>query len=130
MARTPRKFQQAPSACYHVMDRGHLTRSWFLVAITFVIAAMGTGYLLIPLSGSHFAGALGVWVWTLLSAIPDWRWLLERGDTPWYPTMRLFRQRQLGDWTEILERVVQAVAGDRTGRGRETLAQGHAVRSP
>jgi tetratricopeptide (TPR) repeat protein len=54
---------------------------------------------------AHLAGALGVRVWTLLTLIPDWRWLLERVDCPWYPTMRLFRQRRLGDWGELLERV-------------------------
>ncbi|HWY88892.1 MAG TPA: tetratricopeptide repeat protein [Gemmataceae bacterium] len=54
---------------------------------------------------AHLAGALGVRVWTLLTLTPDWRWLLERVDCPWYPTMRLFRQRRYGDWGELLERV-------------------------
>ena len=56
---------------------------------------------------AHLAGALGVQVWTLLTLIPDWRWLLERLDCPWYPTMRLFRQRRYGDWGELLERVTE-----------------------
>ena len=46
---------------------------------------------------AHLAGALGVPVWVALSAIPDWRWQLGRDDSPWYPSMRLFRQEQLGD---------------------------------
>jgi hypothetical protein len=47
---------------------------------------------------AHLAGALGVPVWVALSSDPDWRWMLERADSPWYPSMRLFRQARLGDW--------------------------------
>jgi ADP-heptose:LPS heptosyltransferase len=47
---------------------------------------------------AHLAGALARPAWTLLKAAPDWRWLLERDDCPWYPTMRLFRQPRPGDW--------------------------------
>ncbi len=53
----------------------------------------------------HLAGALGVPVWTLIPFTPDWRWLLEREDSPWYPTMRLFRQPKFGDWPSVLERL-------------------------
>ncbi|MGH7966592.1 MAG: tetratricopeptide repeat protein, partial [Candidatus Binatia bacterium] len=56
------------------------------------------------------AGALGKPVWTLLSEVPDWRWLLEGETTPWYPTMRLFRQTRTGDWTGVMRRVAQALA--------------------
>ena len=56
-------------------------------------------------SVAHLAGALGKPVWTLLSYNPDWRWMLEREDTPWYPTMRLFRQSQRGDWEGVFRRV-------------------------
>jgi len=45
-----------------------------------------------------------------LSAVVDWRWLLDREDTPWYPTMRLFRQRRLGDWSEVFERMAAELA--------------------
>ena len=51
------------------------------------------------------AGALGEKVWTLLPYIPDWRWMLEREDTPWYPSMRLFRQSELGDWSGVFAQV-------------------------
>lgn len=51
---------------------------------------------------AHLAGALGVPTWVPLCWAPDWRWLLERGDSPWYPTMRLFRQRRRGDWGDVL----------------------------
>ncbi|HVT96093.1 MAG TPA: tetratricopeptide repeat protein [Acidobacteriaceae bacterium] len=54
---------------------------------------------------AHLAGALARPVWVLLPFAPDWRWLLEREDSPWYPTARLFRQPQPGDWESILERV-------------------------
>jgi hypothetical protein len=54
---------------------------------------------------AHLAGALGAPVWLALSTVVDWRWLLDREDTPWYPTMRLFRQRTLGDWDFDFERM-------------------------
>jgi hypothetical protein len=60
-------------------------------------------------SVAHLAGALGVPVWVLLTAVADWRWLLHREDSPWYPSMRLFRQRTRGDWDDVLERVEREV---------------------
>ena len=59
---------------------------------------------------AHLAGALGRPVWTLLSAVPDWRWLLEGQTTPWYPTMRLFRQPHPGAWGDVMQRVAAALA--------------------
>jgi hypothetical protein len=59
---------------------------------------------------AHLAGGLGVPVWVALPAVPDWRWLLDREDTPWYPTMRLFRQKQSGDWDEVFQRLTAAVS--------------------
>ncbi len=58
---------------------------------------------------AHLAGALGVPVWTPLPFVSDWRWLLERSDTPWYPTMRLFRQKKLGDWSGVFDRLTAAL---------------------
>jgi ADP-heptose:LPS heptosyltransferase len=56
---------------------------------------------------AHLAGALGRPVWTLLPFAPDWRWGLDREDTPWYPTMRLFRQPALGDWASVISRMAE-----------------------
>ena len=53
----------------------------------------------------HLSGAIGKPVWTLLPFDPDWRWLLNREDSPWYPGMRLFRQLQPNDWTTVFEQV-------------------------
>jgi tetratricopeptide (TPR) repeat protein len=58
---------------------------------------------------AHLAGALGTPVWVLLPMASDWRWLREREDTPWYPTMRLFRQKERGKWDEVLGRIAQAL---------------------
>ena len=55
---------------------------------------------------AHLAGALGVPVWTLLHAEADWRWMEGRDDSPWYPTMRLFRQERPGEWAPVVARVV------------------------
>jgi tetratricopeptide (TPR) repeat protein len=54
---------------------------------------------------AHLAGALGKPVWTLLPFVPDWRWLLNRDDSPWYPTMRLFRQPSAGDWDSAISHI-------------------------
>jgi len=58
---------------------------------------------------AHLAGALGVPVWVALPYTPDWRWLLGREDSPWYPTMRLFRQDRPGDWQGIFRRLAEAL---------------------
>lgn len=58
---------------------------------------------------AHLAGALAKPVWVLLASSPEWRWMLGREDSPWYPTARLFRQKQLGDWQEVITRVGEAL---------------------
>ncbi len=67
---------------------------------------------------AHLAGGLGLPVWLALSMSPDWRWLLEREDSPWYPTLKLFRQTTLGDWDSVLvpmrQRLEQGAWPERT----------------
>lgn len=67
-------------------------------------------------SVAHVAGALGKPVWILLAAAPDWRWLLGRDDSPWYPTARLFRQQKLGDWPSVVTRVRNELAAFASGK--------------
>jgi len=73
----------------------------------------------------HLAGALGKPVWLLLPLGPDWRWLLEREDSPWYPTMRLFRQSEYRDWPAVVRRVAAALPAE-----RDALMQAKALASP
>jgi tetratricopeptide (TPR) repeat protein len=63
----------------------------------------------IDTSMAHLAGALARPVWVLLSHTPDWRWLIDREDSPWYPTARLFRQQKPGEWQSVIERVRSAL---------------------
>lgn len=58
----------------------------------------------------HLAGAIGKPVWTLLPFVPDWRWMLSRDDSPWYPAMRLFRQTSPGVWESVIEQIVKELA--------------------
>ncbi len=60
-------------------------------------------------SVGHLAGALGKPAWLMLATPSDWRWLLDRGDTPWYPSLRLFRQSRAGDWSEVTAAIAQAL---------------------
>ena len=59
---------------------------------------------------AHLAGAMGKPVWILLPYAPDWRWLLGRSDSPWYPTARLFRQSNPGDWSSVVRRIAEALS--------------------
>jgi hypothetical protein len=61
---------------------------------------------------AHLAGALGKPVWLMLRFAADWRWLLDRSDSPWYPTMCLFRQRRPGDWGGVVSDLAAALRED------------------
>jgi Tfp pilus assembly protein PilF len=56
---------------------------------------------------AHLAGSLGVPVWVPMPVVPDWRWLRDRDDSPWYPTMHLFRQKTWGDWDDVFARIAE-----------------------
>jgi ADP-heptose:LPS heptosyltransferase len=56
-------------------------------------------------SVAHLAGTLGKRTWVLLPYSPDWRWLLDRDDSPWYPSVKLFRQEKIGNWNGLLDRL-------------------------
>ena len=60
---------------------------------------------------AHLAGALGVPVWTALRYASDWRWMLGGDDSPWYPSMRLFRQERRDEWGPVFERMAAGLAG-------------------
>jgi len=62
-------------------------------------------------SVAHLAGAIGKPVWILLPVVPDYRWLLDRNDSPWYPTAKLFRQKTIGDWDAVIAEVKTALEG-------------------
>lgn len=74
-------------------------------------------------SVAHLSGALGRPTWVLLPAVPDWRWLLDREDTPWYPTARLYRRSIGGDWTAVLARVSRDLAALQPDRGTGVIAR-------
>lgn len=77
----------------------------------------------------HLAGALGKPTWIMLPKASDWRWLLNRSDSPWYPTVRLFRQSSPGAWEEVIEEVATALQAYATCHSRPTAARDRADRS-
>lgn len=62
-------------------------------------------------SVAHLAAALGKPTWVLLPFSPDWRWLLDQEDSPWYPSAKLYRQEKMGDWSGVLSRVREGLEG-------------------
>ncbi len=65
----------------------------------------------------HLAGAMGIETWLALAAVADWRWLHNRDDSPWYPTLRLFRQSRLDDWSAVFERMAAELARQQVAGG-------------
>lgn len=98
----PARDAEAYGACSSVIDL-----SADLVDFDVTASAIESLDLIISVDTSiaHLAGALGKPVWILLPLVPDWRWLLGRSDSPWYPSARLFRQHRAGDWPDVLEQV-------------------------
>ncbi len=83
----------------------------------------------IDTSVAHLAGAMGKPVWLLLPFFPDWRWLLNRNDSPWYPTMKIFRQKEEGDWTTVFDEVVREMHSIVKSKGYLTCRNNYAVGS-
>ena len=88
----------------HSADQKNFADNAALVALMDMVLSIDT-------SMAHLAGALGKPVWIMLPFSADWRWLLDRADTPWYPTARLFRQKQPGDWHGVVAEVARALSG-------------------
>lgn len=97
-------------------DRGHLNAAHRALlrdaepcnsGLLPLAAAISTMDLVITVDtlAAHLAGALGVPAWVILQYAADWRWMLNRSDSPWYPSLRLFRQPSPGDWAGVLEQV-------------------------
>lgn len=78
-------------------------------------------------SVAHLAGAMGKEVWLLLPYTPDWRWMWRRTDSPWYPTMRLFRQDQPGDWDSCFRKVYRALEDKRLRMKRPTTQKNNRI---
>ena len=77
----------------------------------------------IDTSVAHLAAALGRPTWVLLPSPPDWRWMLEREDTPWYPSVRLFRQQHAGEWGVVIAHVAAALSEFMTDRSEADAAR-------
>jgi hypothetical protein len=77
----------------------------------------------------HLAGALGRPVWIALKQVPDWRWMMDRPDCPWYPTARLFRQSRRDDWDGVFAQIASELARVAGERGRPTNSEGAAAQA-
>jgi hypothetical protein len=108
---------ELPDISWHLLQRGPALTEWshpfgsvpHIENIVAEAEVMSTMDLIISVDtcSAHLAGSLGVPVWTLLPHDADWRWMQDRSDTPWYPTMRLIRQPRPGAWHEVIDRVAR-----------------------
>ena len=71
---------------------------------------------------AHLCGALGIETWLAVPRVPEWRWLLDRDDTPWYPTLRLVRQSHVGQWGGVFVRIAAALRNRAAPAQRQSLA--------
>ncbi|MBE9186359.1 tetratricopeptide repeat protein [Microcoleus sp. LEGE 07076] len=118
------RFLDVPGASFYSIQKGLLPSDYTLLhqqqvqdlsehlgdfADTAAIISQLDLVICVDTAVAHLAGALGKPVWILLSFMPDWRWMLDREDSPWYPTVRLFRQQKAGDWDGVCDRVKAAL---------------------
>jgi ADP-heptose:LPS heptosyltransferase len=96
-------FAMFPNITYFGRELRDFTDTAALIVQMDLVVAVDTAV-------AHLAGALGKPVWTMIACAPDWRWMLDRDDTPWYPTMRLFRQPRPGDWNSVIARAAAELA--------------------
>jgi hypothetical protein len=104
---------------FEVIDLGPRLQeeSWTFLDTAAVMACLDL-IITIDTAAAHLAGALGVPVWVALPFAADWRWLLNREDSPWYPTMRLFRQTRPGDWDSVFRRLTEALTQGEIGASK------------
>ena len=102
----------APHVVFHGTELGDFSDTAALIAEMDLVVSIDTVVL-------HLAGALAVPTWGLIPMACDWRWLTDRSDSPWYPTLRLFRQTRTGDWETVAQNVRDAMAEFRQRVGRE-----------
>jgi Flp pilus assembly protein TadD len=81
-------------------------------------------------AAGHLAGAIGRPVWVMMPTPSDWRWMIDRTDSPWYPTMRMFRQPKPGDWATVVAQVTQALAGMPKSRARHATPRTREAAAP
>jgi hypothetical protein len=98
--------QGAPGITERPRDFGIVAGTTDMMEAARVIASLDL-LISVDTMAAHLAGALGAPVWTLLPRDADWRWMEDREDSPWYPTMRLYRQPREGDWQSVIERVAE-----------------------
>lgn len=110
-----RQLATIPGVTWHVLQQGSAATTWDnsfgvnssrtnLLQLAQFLSALPL-FISIDSMPAHLSGALAVPTWTLLHADCDWRWMAHRTDSPWYPTMRLFRQKRAGDWRSVLDQV-------------------------
>ena len=95
--------QQTASLRFHGDELDDFSDTAALVDLMDLVITVDT-------SVAHLAGAMGKPVWVLLPFSPDWRWLLDRDDSPWYPSAKLFRQPRVGDWDSVIDQVARALS--------------------
>ena len=124
---------EIPGVTLHALQRGSALAAWRdeFGPVSGSDDAVGTARVMQALDlvisidsfPAHLAGALARPVWTLLHAAPDWRWMEARDDSPWYPTMRLFRQEQPGEWEPVIARVAAQLRQLASAQPRPGLKQ-------